>query len=157
MKRPVSHRAKKYLKAYKEALEHEMAAQYALDMSHLVPHDPHDEDDAFRARKQAERQREIALKALFKARDELREARGVYQSASRPPPRGSKFYVTAVFDGRTALLAGPFNTHVEALRMLPAARDKAKQVAPREAPFAHYGTAAVRGSRKGKLNELLGI
>jgi hypothetical protein len=68
-----------------------------------------------------------------------------------------KFYVSAIDGPRYTFLAGPFNTHQEALDLVDSARTKANEVDPR-AWFYAYGTAqAPEGYEKpGVLNDLLG-
>lgn len=69
-----------------------------------------------------------------------------------------KFYVSAIDGPRYSFLAGPFDTHKEALGLVDVARRKADEVDPR-AWFCAYGTAqAPEGYDKpGILNHLLGV
>jgi len=67
------------------------------------------------------------------------------------------FYVSMIRGGRTALLAGPFDTHQEALDFVSAARDKATDIDP-WACFDLFGTCStVTRHRRGVLNRFLGI
>lgn len=77
---------------------------------------------------------------------------------------GHAHYVTARSGAKTALLAGPFRTHREALDVEPAARRLVRELYPRdlEASFAEIGTsrATIRPGRRaplGKLNDRLGV
>jgi hypothetical protein len=92
---------------------------------------------------------------------------GDYQTVppTDAPPNGEtkKFYVTMVREPgpnqRVAWLAGPFDTHDDALAQVTAARKKAEEVDPR-AVFDAFGTSGLtmpEGKHPpGKLNEMLG-
>lgn len=70
-----------------------------------------------------------------------------------------KYYVTMARDGvGVARLAGPFDTHDEALAHVDRAREEAEKADPRAA-FDSFGTAGVESDnhRPGVLNERLGI
>lgn len=70
-----------------------------------------------------------------------------------------KYYVTMARDGvGVARLAGPFNTHDEALANVDRVREEAEKADPR-ASFDSFGTAGVVSDnhRPGVLNERLGI
>lgn len=69
-----------------------------------------------------------------------------------------KFYVSAIDGPRHSFLAGPFDTHEEALGLVDTARQKANEIDPK-AWFYAYGTArAPEGYDKpGILNDLLGV
>lgn len=65
------------------------------------------------------------------------------------------YYVSVMDGGRYGLLAGPYNTHEEALEMVPAVKELAQKVDP-YAVFYAFGTAAAHGYNKsGILNEML--
>lgn len=69
------------------------------------------------------------------------------------------YYVSLRRGDRTALLAGPFETHTEALAMVTRAKDEAERVDARAFWDAH-GTCSlprVAGNPAGKLNERLGV
>lgn len=66
------------------------------------------------------------------------------------------FYVTMIRGTRVAYLAGPFKEHEAALKMVPAAREKACEVDP-YAHFDAFGTASLAADRPGVLNKLLGV
>jgi hypothetical protein len=69
------------------------------------------------------------------------------------------FYVSLIRGARTALLAGPFETHTEALAMVTRAAAEAERVDPRAFWDAH-GTCSLpraAGNPHGKLNDRLGI
>lgn len=70
-----------------------------------------------------------------------------------------KYYVTMAREGRgVARLAGPFDTHDEALAHVDRAREEAEKADPR-ASFDSFGTAGVVSDdhRPGVLNQRLGI
>lgn len=69
---------------------------------------------------------------------------------------GEGFYVTLRRGGRTAFLAGPFDTHAEALNIEQRTRDEACK-ADRDAHFDTIGTARVHSRRPGVLNARLGL
>jgi hypothetical protein len=76
-------------------------------------------------------------------------------------PRPGCYYVSVRDNGRTALLAGPFKTHSEALALVPVVRAKACQLDARGAWYA-YGTARLPDDdsvpiRAGSLNKHLGL
>ena len=71
------------------------------------------------------------------------------------------FYVSVINGSRKGLLAGPFDTHEQALALVDPARIAAKQVNDR-AHFYAYGTAKVTAKPNrplpvGKLNTMLGV
>lgn len=69
------------------------------------------------------------------------------------------FYVSLIRGSRTALLAGPFASHTEALAMVRAAADEAERADARSFWDAH-GTCSLprdAGNPMGKLNERLGV
>jgi len=58
-------------------------------------------------------------------------------------PEGSKYYVTAIDAGKTYFMAGPYNTHIEALNNV----DKSLQVADKHdgrAWFMAWGTVQMK-------------
>lgn len=71
------------------------------------------------------------------------------------------YYVSVQDQGRTALLAGPWPTHREALDMVATVRTKACELDPRGHWYA-YGTARLPDDdsipiRAGRLNKHLGL
>ena len=85
------------------------------------------------------------------------------KSARGPTPkRGnwtdeSCFYVSVVDGPRFGLLAGPFQTHAEALAKVDAARKVANEVDWKSAFYA-FGTVKMKtGYREGVLNEKLEV
>lgn len=85
--------------------------------------------------------------------------------AETPVPmavRSKKYYVTMIRDPgknqRVARLAGPFDTHEEALSHVDAAKEHAYEVDPRSA-FDAFGTSCIESDnhKPGVLNEHLGI
>lgn len=69
------------------------------------------------------------------------------------------YYVSLVRGSRTALLAGPFETHAEALAMVDRATALANEVDPRS-HFDPFGTVSLPRypwNPKGKLNLQLGV
>jgi hypothetical protein len=72
-----------------------------------------------------------------------------YVSLRRADPAGT----------RTALLAGPFATHTEALAMVDRAKDEAERADPRAFWDAHGTCSLPRdvGNPFGKLNQRLGV
>lgn len=89
-----------------------------------------------------------------------------YTHASPPvpvvcDPRPGNYYVSVQDQGRTALLAGPWPTHREALEMVDTVRTKACGLDPRGHWYA-YGTARLPDDdsvpiRAGSLNKHLGL
>ena len=74
-----------------------------------------------------------------------------------PDTKPGAFYVTALYNGRHALLAGPFpNDHAAALELVDRARIEAEKVDPR-AVWYSFGTARFPSSftEPGKLNDRL--
>lgn len=64
------------------------------------------------------------------------------------------YYVSAIDAGRTFLMAGPFDTHQDALENVENARLIADGLDPR-AWFMAWGTVRIEGSTKlGRLTEL---
>jgi hypothetical protein len=73
-------------------------------------------------------------------------------------PAGTAYYVSVVDGPRFGLLAGPFQTHVEALECVDRAKKEPYRVDPRSVFYAFGTTAMKPGYRKpGKLNDLLGL
>lgn len=69
------------------------------------------------------------------------------------------YYVSLRRDSRTALLAGPFETHTEALGAVASATEEAYRTDPRS-HFDLHGTCSLprnAGNPMGKLNERLGV
>ena len=74
-----------------------------------------------------------------------------------PDTAPGNYYVTAIYNGRHALLAGPFlNDHATALALVDRARVEAEKVDPRAIWYA-YGTARYPEdfNEPGKLNRLI--
>lgn len=98
----------------------------------------------------------------------LAEIRNQIEAAKAPTPTDSqpekarKFYVTMIRDPgprqQVSLLAGPFDTHEEALSQVDAARKHAEEVDPR-AVFDAFGTTGVTADKHppGVLNARLGL
>ena len=77
----------------------------------------------------------------------------------QPDTKSGCYYVSAVYNGRKALLLGPFvNNHAKALEMVDAAREKVYELDSR-APWYAYGTCRTEPDyhQPGKLNHLLGV
>ncbi|ATI15667.1 hypothetical protein [Bordetella phage vB_BbrM_PHB04] len=113
------------------------------------------------ARKYRERGHHEDAKGYDRMADEA-EAREAVRSTKQGPddddPR-RKYYVTMAREGRgVARLAGPFDTHDEALAHVDRAREEAEKADPRST-FDSFGTAGVVSDnhRPGVLNERLGI
>lgn len=78
-----------------------------------------------------------------------------------PNPHPGAYYVSVKDQGRTALLAGPWPTHAEALAMVDTVRAKACELDPRGVWYA-YGTARLPDDdsvpiRAGSLNKHFGL
>lgn len=77
-----------------------------------------------------------------------------------PDTRPGPYYVTVVDAGRALALAGPFDTHPEALAQVAPARDLAVEY-DLKAHFYAFGTARTEGAGKGFppgcFNKQLGI
>lgn len=103
-------------------------------------------DTMVRALKEAiELQRkERATTAVYERAETARRTRQETCTCGGRHPKGAKFYVTARDAGRTSLVAGPYDTHAEAIAKLPTAKALAIESEPR-AHFYSFGTAAVRG------------
>lgn len=73
-------------------------------------------------------------------------------------PPGTNYYVSTIDGSRYALLAGPFETHVEACGWVDRARDEACRVDPR-AWFCAFGTTAMKPEyrKPGILNDRLNV
>lgn len=72
-----------------------------------------------------------------------------YDPDTRPGP----YYVSAHYDGRTVLLAGPYLTHADALSAVDAVRARAAKADPRACWYA-YGTC--RAKDGGDLRTVFG-
>jgi hypothetical protein len=74
-------------------------------------------------------------------------------------PEGANFYVSIVDGPRFNVLAGPYETHAEALRHVPAVSGWAERVNPRVAAFASFGTVAMEHSftRPGLANQHMNV
>jgi hypothetical protein len=71
---------------------------------------------------------------------------------------GECFYVSCIDGPQFALLAGPFQTHEEALSWVDRANDEAQKYGDPKAWFYAYGTCKMaHGHKKGLLNFHLGI
>lgn len=76
---------------------------------------------------------------------------------TRYNPALGHYYVSAMDEGRTYLLLGPFACHVEALKRVGETRDYAKGGDPR-AHFMAFGTVGLRGDealKPGRANAVL--
>lgn len=78
-----------------------------------------------------------------------------------PDPRPGAYYVSAIDGPRSALLAGPWPTHAEALAMVDRVRALANELDPRSHWYA-FGTARLPDDdsvpiRAGSLNGRLGL
>lgn len=75
---------------------------------------------------------------------------------SRNAPAESRFYVTALRGEDVALLAGPYDDHETALRLVPRVKLEAQKVDPRAWTYRIGTSSLVPGpDDKGALNELL--
>jgi hypothetical protein len=74
----------------------------------------------------------------------------------QPDTKPGAYYTTALYNGRHALLAGPFPNHATALALVDKARIEAEKVDPRAVWYA-YGTARFPETfnEPGKLNTRL--
>lgn len=71
---------------------------------------------------------------------------------------GECYYVDAADAGKVALLAGPFQTHQQALDIYEQARELALNYGDPRAWFYSYGTCKMPdGKRLGLLNSKLGL
>jgi hypothetical protein len=84
--------------------------------------------------------------ATFERAAEARRTGKETCTCGKRHPFGAKFYVTARDAGRTSLVAGPYDTHAEAIAKLPEAKATAIENEPR-AHFYSFGTAAVPRSK----------
>lgn len=90
------------------------------------------------------------------------ERRSTYQHddacSCRFNPAGTSYYVSVMDGPRFGLLAGPFQTHIEALEFVDRAKEEAYRVDPRSVFYA-FGTTAMKPEyrKPGKMNELLGL
>ena len=91
------------------------------DLADLGPRAFYDEDDRITAASRRERHRAALEPLLHACREEVRIAEGLLESPWQPEP-DRRFYASARRGSQTVLLAGPFATHAEALRVLPRAR-----------------------------------
>ena len=72
-------------------------------------------------------------------------------------PKYDCFYVSCIDGPRTAILAGPYQTHPEALEAVPQVRRVAEKVDPRACWYAFGTCKAPNGWREGTLNRGLGL
>jgi hypothetical protein len=90
------------------------------------------------------------------------ERRGTYEHdescSCRFNPAGTTYYVSVMDGPRFGLLAGPFQTHVEALEYVDCAKEEAHRVDPRSVFYA-FGTTAMKPEyrKPGTLNDFLGL
>lgn len=89
---------------------------------------------------------EKATTAVYERAETARRTGKETCTCGKRHPFGAKFYVTARDAGRTALVAGPYDTHAEAIAKLPEAKAAAIENEPR-AHFYSFGTAAVPRSK----------
>lgn len=82
--------------------------------------------------------RDERRRAVARMRQRWPRPRGRYRWD--PDTRPGPYYVSAHYNGRSVLLAGPYLTHFEALDALPAVEARAHKVDPRACWYA-YGTA----------------
>lgn len=99
-----------------------------------------DEDAVFEYHRRKRRHEEQWKRRVSELQDELDLARQCHQSEHLP--EGTTFYVDAVRDSAVVLLAGPFSSHEEALRLVPRAREVTERF-DRRAFLYRYGTCSL--------------
>ncbi|HEY6072490.1 MAG TPA: hypothetical protein VIV15_03640 [Anaerolineales bacterium] len=86
--------------------------------------------------------------------------RFVYDDHPEPDDREGHYYVSCIDGPRTALLAGPFSSHTQALAKVEAAKTAAQEVDSKAFWYA-FGTCRMEavpyGWKVGILNERLGL
>lgn len=92
-------------------------------------------------------ERQTARIRMFDWERELRVVSEMYQSVKRPPPPGSRFYVTTT-EGH--LVAGPYETHESALRQLPEVKRLSREL-DSNAVWLSFGTSSVTPSPESPL------
>ena len=75
-----------------------------------------------------------------------------------PDPQPGAYYVSVVDADRKALLAGPFDTHAEALALVEPTRKVANELDPKS-HFYGFGTCRlpVGADKPGLLNQQMGL
>lgn len=92
-------------------------------------------------------------------REDAHGRRFVDDGRPEPDTRPGPYYVSALDGPRTALVAGPFPTHAEALSWVDRARTAAGEVDPKAVWYA-FGTCRIDDAsyaRPGVLNGYLGF
>lgn len=117
---------------------------HAERMEHSSPDlsdlDERDEDDWYTAcrRRNTHRERYRDLRSACEV--EVRVAEGLVESYGAPA--GTRFYVTATQGEAVAVLAGPFESHETALRLVPSVRAATMKLYPLTFPCA-WGTVSI--------------
>ena len=78
----------------------------------------------------------------------------ITHDASNPDPRPGFYYVSAIDDGRSARVCGPFTTHAEALENVEPARKALEDVDPRACFYAIGTCRCEANAGPGYLNAI---